>query len=202
MWKRCWVAFALLSTSLSSVVGAQSSPVGTLLIAYDTRTGNTERLANAIGDGAREVDKVDVRVKGLDDVEDEDILSARGILLGSPVHWGSASAATKTFLERIGSVLVEAKQIGPDSEREVRTAGAFVTAGAVASGKELARFDMLAAFLNMQFVVIGGEEADGFGNLGAQATTGPADPGLSEEELEEARRFGRRFAELTLRLRE
>jgi NAD(P)H dehydrogenase (quinone) len=134
------------------------------------------------------------------DVRDPEILSASGILLGSPVHWGSFSTESKAFLERVGSVLTEAKELGPGSTPRNRAAGAFVTGGAVSSGKELARIAILAAFLNMRFVVVGGEEADGFGTLGAQATTASSDPGLSEAELEEARRFGRRFAELTLAL--
>ena len=121
-----------------------------------------------------------------DDVRDEDILSSSGILLGSPVHRGSLSAESKSFLDRVGQVLVDAKELGPGSTPKTRSAGAFVTGGAISSGKELARLAILAAFLNMRFVVVGGEEADAFGNLGAQATTAGGDPGLSEAELEEA----------------
>ncbi len=65
----------------------------------------------------------------------------------------------------------------------------------------MARLSVLAAFLQMRFIVIGGVAADGFGTLGAQATTGPEDPGLSKEEKEEARRFGERFARLTRQIK-
>ena len=53
----------------------------------------------------------------------------------------------------------------------------------------------------MRFVVIGGVDEEGYGTLGAQATTGPSDPGLNEKELSEARRFGERFARLTRQIR-
>ena len=47
----------------------------------------------------------------------------------------------------------------------------------------------------------GGVDEGGFGTLGAEATTGPDDPGLSEKELAAARRFGERFARLTRQIR-
>jgi NAD(P)H dehydrogenase (quinone) len=124
-------------------------------------------------------------------VSDEDILRADGILVGTPVHWGSLNARVKDFLDRVGRVLDD------EHHGEGRTAGAFCTGGAVSSGKDLARLAILAAFMNMRFIAVGGLEVDGFGSLGAQATTGPADPGLSEREIDEARRSGQRFARIT-----
>jgi NAD(P)H dehydrogenase (quinone) len=171
-----------------------------VLVVFDSRTGHTESFARAVAEGAASVEGVSAVLRRRDDVRDEDILSSSGILLGSPVHWGSLSAESKTFLDRVGQVLVDAKELGPSSTPKTRSAGAFVTGGAISSGKELARLAILAAFLNMRFVVVGGEEADGFGNLGAQATTAGGDPGLSDAELEEARRFGKRFAAMTLAL--
>ena len=68
-------------------------------------------------------------------------------------------------------------------------------------GKDMARLSILSAFLTMRFMVIGGVDADGFGTLGPQATTGAADPGVSGKEEEEARQFGERFARLTRQVR-
>jgi NAD(P)H dehydrogenase (quinone) len=109
------------------------------------------------------------------------------------VYWASVSAPVKAFLDRVGGLLTEAKKL----DQEGRTAGAFCTGGAISSGKEMARITILLAFLNFRFIVIGGVEPDGFGTFGAQATTGPADPGLSKEEKQEAHVFGSRFARLT-----
>ena len=75
-----------------------------------------------------------------------------------------------------------------------RTAGVFCTAGAVASGKDLARLSMIAEFLALRFTIIGGVDAEGFGTLGPQATTGPGAPGSTTRRAEEARAFGERFA--------
>jgi len=71
----------------------------------------------------------------------------------------------------------------------------------VASGKEMARLSLIAAMLALRFVVIGGADEEGYGTMGPQATTATGDPGISNKELEEGRRFGERFARLTRQLR-
>jgi NAD(P)H dehydrogenase (quinone) len=194
--KSCILALVLAGASPLPAPGEEAS----ILVVFDSRTGHTEKLARAVAEGVEGVEGAAVVLRRRDDVRDDEILSASGILLGSPVHWASLSAESKAFLERVGQVLVEAKELGPGTTSKTRAAGAFVTGGAVSSGKELARLSILGAFLNMRFVVVGGEEADGFGTLGAQATTAGADPGVSEAELDEARRFGKRFATMTLAL--
>lgn len=188
-----WLALAAVAVSAEPLV---------VLVVFDSRTGNTEHLAQAVAEGVSKVEGVRTVLRRRDQVSDDEIRSASGILLGTPVHWGSLSAESKSFLERVGNVLLGAKEVGPESKQTLatRTAGAFVTGGSPSSGKELARLTILAAFLNLGFVVVGGEDAEGFGTLGAQATTGPSDPGLSEGELVEARRFGERFARVTVQL--
>ena len=167
-----------------------------VLVAYHSRTGNTESMAKAVAEGVGAVDGVVVTIKAVGEVSEQDILQADGILLGTPVHWGSLAVPAKDFLDRVGEVLDN------QTHGEGRTAGAFCTGGAVSSGKELARLAILAAFMNLRFVVVGGLAADGFGNLGAQATTGPEDPGISATELDEARRSGERFARITKQYKE
>jgi len=174
-----------------------------ILIAYDSRTGETETFARAVAEGVATVEGARGVLRKHSDVDEAEIAAADGILVGSPVHWGNLSTGTKGFLDRLGGVLAADGALGADSmavNRTPRTGGAFVTGGSVASGKELVRISILASLLSFKFVLIGGEDAAGFGTLGAQATTGPSDPGLSEAELEEARRFGARFAMLTKKL--
>jgi NAD(P)H dehydrogenase (quinone) len=178
-----------------------SSPAVTILIVYDSRTGNTETLARAVGEGVEAVEGAAAVLRKHSDVGDAEITGADGVVVGSPVHWGNLSADTKRLLDRVGGALASAGEVGAGSTAGNRTAGAFVTGGSVASGKELARIGILTSLLSFKFVVIGGEDAGGFGTLGPQATTGPSDPGVGEAELEEARRFGARFATLTKQLR-
>lgn len=187
-------ATALLPLALSSPALTRE-PAGTLiLIGYHSETGYTETFAQAVGEGVSSVAGARLVLRPLSEVTDDDIRNADGILVGTPVYWASLHARVKDFVDRIATVL-DQKTLG-----EGRTAGAFCTGGAPASGNELARLTILAAFLNMKFVAVGGLETDGFGTLGAAAVTGPADPGLSETELEIARLSGARFARVTAEL--
>jgi|SRR5215471_2011055 len=181
-----WIAIAAM---------AQPRPVR-VLVAYYSQTGNTEKLAVAIGNGAASLKGVAVAVRKVADVKDSEILQADGILVGTPVQWSNASTGAKQFLDRVGDVLWKAQTNG-----DGKAAGAFCTGGGVAMGKDVARLSIISAFLSMRFVIVGGVDEVGFGTLGPEATTGPADPGVSEKELEEARRFGERFASVTLKLR-
>lgn len=166
-----------------------------ILIAYDTQTGNTEKLAQSIAKGATVAD-VEVTLKKVSDIKDEMLPGFDGVLIGTPVEWSNMSADSKEFLDRLGAALWKVKTNG-----DGRTAGGFCTGGGVAMGKDEARLSIIAALLTMRFTIIGGVDDSGFGTLGPEATTGPADPGLSEKELEEGRRFGERFARMTKQFR-
>jgi len=191
----------LMRTSIAIVAAlaccapAQQQPVR-VLVAYHSQTGNTEKLAAAIGKGASQVKGVEAAVRKVADVKDTEILQADGILLGTPVQWSNLAVPAKQFLDRVGDVLWKAKTNG-----DGKTAGAFCTGGGVALGKDVARLSIISAFLTMRFVIVGGVDDAGFGTMGTEATTGPADPGISEKELAEARRFGERFAQVTVKLR-
>jgi NAD(P)H dehydrogenase (quinone) len=175
---------------------AFSAPVR-ILIAYHSETGNTEKLAASVRDGAASVGGAAVTLRKVADVTDDDIRTADGILLGTPVQWGNFSAPAKRFLDRVGEVLGKAgKTYG-----EGRTAGVFCTAGSPSNGQEMARLGAIAAFLAMRFVIVGGVNDEEFGTLGPQSVTGGTPPGVSARDRADARRFGERFAHLTLRLR-
>ena len=191
-FKFVFIALAVLATP--SVAG-QQNPVR-ILVAYHSITGNTEKLANAIRDGGKSVSGVEITVQKLAEIKEETISRCDGIVIGTPVHWANVSVETRQFVDRLASVLNKGKVWG-----EGRTAGVFCTAGNVSSGKDTARLSLISALLAMRFVVIGGVDAEGYGILGPQATTAANDPGISTAELAEARRFGERFARLTLQFR-
>jgi NAD(P)H dehydrogenase (quinone) len=181
---------------LAATALTAQQPTVRILVAYHSETGNTEKLAQAIGKGAGAVSGVEVAVRKAAEVRDEDIPRYDGIVVGTPVEWANFTTETKRLLDRIGAALWKAKTNG-----DGRTAGAFCTGGGVAMGKDVARISILSAFLTMRFTVVGGVDEEGFGTLGPEATTGPRDPGISQAESEEARRFGERFARTTLQIR-
>lgn len=179
----------------SALAGA--APPSRILIAYYSETGNTAKLAEAVREGAASVGSTVVSLRKIADVTDQEIREADGIILGSPVQWANLSAGAKRFLDRVGDTLNKAgKTLG-----EGRTAGVFCTAGSPSNGQEMARLGAIAAFLSLRFIIVGGVNDEEFGTLGPQAVTGASPAGVSLRDRAEARRFGERFARITVRLR-
>jgi multimeric flavodoxin WrbA len=79
-----------------------SRSVKHLLIVYHTKTGNTGRLAEAVGRGATAEGVTGVEVRSLTAAEagPADLLWAHGVLLGTPENFGYMSGALKDFLDR------------------------------------------------------------------------------------------------------
>lgn len=167
-----------------------------ILVAYYSETGNTEKMAISVKDGAASVEGAVVTLRKAADVTDDEIRSADGIVLGTPVQWGNMAVGAKRFLDRVGEVLGKAgTTLG-----EGRTAGVFCTAGSPSNGQDMTRMGAIAAFLAMRFVIVGGVNEAEFGTLGPQAVTGGTPKGVSVKDRAEARRFGQRFARVTVRL--
>ncbi len=187
-----------LLVALLLAAAALGAPRTRILIAYHSQTGNTEKLAMAVREGAASVPDVEVALRKVEQVAEDEITKADGLLVGTPVHWGNLSAETKKFIDRVGLALAQGK---PVRLGEGRTGGVFCTAGEAAGGQDTARTSVIAALLHMRFVIIGGVSAEGYGTLGPQAITGGTPGGISESARADARRFGERFARLTQQLR-
>ncbi len=186
-------AVALLAVFLAASCAGAAERVR-ILIAYHSETGNTEQLALAVKDGVAAVKGAEPILRKAAAVTDADIVTAGGILIGTPVHWHNLSAETKRLIDRIGEALGKSgKEWG-----EGRTAGAFTTVGGGSGGQEMARMSVVSAMLAMRFVIIGGVTNEGFGSLGPYAVTGGKPGGVSARDRTEAKRFGERFARLTV----
>jgi NAD(P)H dehydrogenase (quinone) len=182
------LAASVLLASKSSQAQAPASQVK-VLIAYHSVTGNTEKMAQGVSDGAKSVAETTVDLKRVTDVATEDLLSADAVIVGSPVYFGNVSGEVKAFLDnwflKFG--------VFRDAKMRNKVAGAFVTGAAISNGKETAMQAILAALLMNQMVIVSAGGA--FGAYGASATTGPDSPGIDDKELEAARALGKRVAE-------
>ena len=65
-----------------------------VLITYYSKTGNTKKLAEEIEKGVKE-EGVNCVIKPVSDVTKEDLVSSQGIIIGSPVYFGSMAAEVK-----------------------------------------------------------------------------------------------------------
>lgn len=75
-----------------------------LVIIYDSKTGNTEKMAKAIAEGSSE--KADVEIKKIGEAFPLSILAdADGVMFGSPVYYADISNGMKDFLIHLESYI-------------------------------------------------------------------------------------------------
>lgn len=71
-----------------------------ILIVYHSQTGNTKKMAEAVAEGARAVEGVEVIFKKAADATLEDLLTADGLAVGTPENFGYMSGMLKDFFDR------------------------------------------------------------------------------------------------------
>jgi NAD(P)H dehydrogenase (quinone) len=93
-----------------------------LVIVYDSKTGNTEKMATAINEGAQAVSGVNVMLKKIGEPFScfGILYGADAIILGSPAHYGHVTPGMRDFL----MCLLGAKESGR-IELEGRIGAAF-----------------------------------------------------------------------------
>ncbi|MGB9134893.1 MAG: NAD(P)H-dependent oxidoreductase [Candidatus Bathyarchaeia archaeon] len=153
-----------------------------VLVAYDSRTGNTEKMALAVADGVKKRG-VNVIVKKVNETTNEDLLKADGIIIGSPTYYGQMSARVKAMFDK--SVEIHGKLEG-------KVGAAFTSSGGVASGAETTLLSILEAMLVHGMIVQGHANAEHYG------ATAVGEP--KEREEEKCRKRGEIVADLLLKL--
>jgi len=177
---------ATLTLAVHSGPGHAADPAPTtVLVTFHSGTGNTEKMAQGVADGASGVSGTTVVLKRVGDVAAGDLLSSDAVIVGSPVYFGNMSGEVKTFFDNWSLKF----SLFQDRKMRNKVGAAFATGAAASNGKEVTMLTILAAMLINQMIVVSGG-----GGFGASATTGPDSPGIDEKEVAEARELGRRVA--------
>ena len=177
----------------SSLVSAdESARAIKVLVAYHSLSGHTERMAEAVVEGAKSLPGTTVVLKRVGQVTAEDLFSSDAIVVGSPVYWSNMSGEVKIFFDnwqfKFG--------VFPEFKMKNKIGAAFATGGQISSGKEMTMLTILAAMLGNQMIVVSGG-----GAFGASATTEGDSPGIDKKELADAQALGRRVAEVAALLK-
>ncbi|MCS7119682.1 MAG: NAD(P)H-dependent oxidoreductase [Nitrososphaerota archaeon] len=154
-----------------------------ILIIYDSRTGNTEKIAHLIDDGLRSVKGIESMVKRVDECSLQDVLEADGIIIGSPTYYGNMSGKIKAFLD---------KTVEIHGRLEGKTGAAFTSSGGTASGAETTLLSILESLLIHGMIVKGDPDDQHYGLAVVGAPRG--------REEKRCRDFGVKFAKLVTRL--
>ncbi|MDI6806017.1 MAG: NAD(P)H-dependent oxidoreductase, partial [Candidatus Bathyarchaeia archaeon] len=151
---------------------------------YDSKTGNTEKMALAVAEGAKQISGTEVILKRVDQTNLEDLKNADGIIMGSPTYYGQMSAKLKNLIDE--SVKIHGKLEG-------KVGAAFTSSGGTATGAETTLLSIIQAML-VHGMIVQGRANDK--HYGATAVGSPR-----KEALEYCRELGKRVASLTAKLK-
>jgi multimeric flavodoxin WrbA len=71
-----------------------------ILIVYHSQTGNTEKMARAVAEGAASFENTELTLKRAADATLDDLLWCDGLAIGTPENFGYMSGAMKDFFDR------------------------------------------------------------------------------------------------------
>ena len=146
--------------SLALLLFSINTQAQNILITYYSKTAHTQSLAEEVAKGASSIPGVQVVLKRIDQTSTKDLLAADAIILGSPVYNANLAPEVVQFMSTWpfeGNPLKD--KIG----------AAFVTAGGISAGEELAQVNILQSMLVFGMVVVGGD--DWTSAFGASAIT-------------------------------
>ncbi len=98
-----------------------------VIVVYESKYGNTKRVAETIIEGMREVEGIDTVLSELKEVDPNTIRDYDAILVGSPNHIGGPTRSVNKFIDTLGKLSLKGKlvavfdtYIGKDSEKAVK----------------------------------------------------------------------------------
>ena len=153
-----------------------------VLIAYYSRSGNTEKMAKKIDEVIKK-EGVETDLKKIADVKAKDLLSYDAIIVGSPTYYGSMAWEVKKLFDE--SVAFHGKLKG-------KIGGAFASANNVGGGNETTILDILNAMIVHGMIVQGEPVGDHYGPVAIGAP--------DERSLKCCERFGKNIANLVKKI--
>jgi len=163
-----------------------------VLIVYDSLTGNTEKMAKAVEQGAREAG-ANVRLKKANEAEISDLEWADGIIIGSPTHFGTMSQKTNALITRSAKIM---------NKLENKVGATFTSSLCTSTGAEITLLSLITAMIQHEMVIVGAPrlEPEWPGRYGATADGLMAVGSPDGKALDNCKRLGKRVADVAKRL--
>ncbi len=147
------------------------------LVVYDSKTGNTEKMAMAISQGM-ERGGLEVKVKRVEDTALSDLTDADAIVLGSPTYFGNMSGNMK-------ELVYKSVELYPDKLKD-RVGAVFTSYDG--QGDYTALSSLIIAMFFHQMIIVGHQ----LGGIGATSLGEPDDKCIADCQV-----FGERIAHFT-----
>ncbi len=149
------------------------------LVVYDSKTGNTEKMAMAISQGM-ERGGLEVKVKGVENASLSDLTDADAIVLGSPTYFGNMSGNMKQFVDK-SIKLYSSKKL------KDKIGAAFTSHGG--DGDYTTLLSLIVALFFHRMIIVGHQSG---GKLGVISLGEPDDKCIADCQV-----FGERIAYFT-----
>ena len=188
-----------------------------LLVVFYSRNGSTEKMAQAIAEGAKEAG-AEIRLRRARDIVGPDVMDkapgwrensqrmdaiypaptledadwADGVAFGTPTRFGNVSAELKAYIDSLGALWFQGKLNN-------KAAAAFTSTGSLHGGNEVTVFTLFGPMAHMGFVIVPLGYIDpvvfrAATPYGASTVSGQNSIPPSEDDLHAARAHGKRIA--------
>lgn len=195
-----------------------------ILVLYHSTYGHIEKMAEAVAEGARQVEGAVVDIKRVPELVPEDLAKASGykldqaapiakvedladydaIILGAGTRYGTAASQMRNFLDQTGGLWAKGAFTG-------KVGAAFTSTATQHGGQEVTLIGMIQTLLHFGMTVVGLpyawtgqmtlDEITGGSPYGATTITGGDGSRMpSDNELDGARWQGRHVAEVAKKL--
>ncbi len=123
-----------------------------IAVIYDSKTGNTKKMAEYIIEGIRSVDTMEAELFSIAQINDSYVKECAAVIVGTPTHYATLSGAVKMWLDEMPNTY----------DWSGKLAGAFATAAYAHGGGDIAIQSILSHFLITGAMVYSGGGAYGF----------------------------------------
>ena len=162
-----------------------------VLVLFDSRGGLTEQLAEAVAEGVRSVDSVELRYRRIDDADPKELLSIDALIVGSP-NWSGMTGKLKEWFDQSGDLWETGELAGKP--------GACFTAGwSRSAGTEATLLQLIHLLLSHGLVFVGLPWSETMRRSGSYYGA-TAHGEVNDDDRAQARALGRRVAEAALAL--
>lgn len=159
--------------------------MGKVLVLYYSHDGNTAKMAKFIAEGVAQIPDIEVRIKSIEQANQNDLIWCNGLALGSPTHLGTVASDMKKFWE---DLLPEWQKL------DGKIGCAFSSQGGWGGGGELTCQALMTIMINYGFLVFGVTDYSGYQFTAHYGAVQAGEP-REEKEIESCRRLGKRLAE-------
>ncbi|MFC7440224.1 NAD(P)H-dependent oxidoreductase [Laceyella putida] len=119
-----------------------------IFVIYDSESGHTEALAQAVAEGARQAEGADVVLKHVREAEVSDLAEADALIWGCPGHFGTISSGLKQWIDKLGHVWMTGQLVG-------KVGAAFCTTATVHGGAEMTLWNLITPMLHNGMIIVG-----------------------------------------------